>query len=169
VEYIIVNPEKAFIEKEEAKDDDAEQREIGRSQVIKYMIVKLNEQYKAYKNNMKSRQNVFAAQIFLSLIAIFLGQLFALAETYNIIAKVGTQLSSLLGGIGTLVALFTAYINRTKEKYDESSSETVIDKNNFKPMYLNIDDIVIKQFVKNLQEGSFYHECEKKKGGDTNE
>ncbi|CAG8839645.1 5259_t:CDS:2, partial [Gigaspora margarita] len=71
-------------------------------------------------------------------------------ETYNIIAKVGTQLSSLLGGIGAL-------------KYYESSGVKEIDENTFKPMYLNIEDKVIKQFVKHLKGDAFYNEFAKRK------
>ncbi|CAG8492425.1 9340_t:CDS:2 [Gigaspora margarita] len=174
VEYVIVNPKNAFIEenkddkakKLEAEQLKAEQLENGKCQVIRYMIVKLNEEYKTYRKNMKSRQNLLGAQIFLSLIAIFLGELFAFAENSNIIAKIGPQLSSLLGGIATLVTIFTVYLNRTEQKYYESSSVTNLDENMFRLMYLHIATKFIKHYSADLSEEAFYHESKEIKDED---
>ncbi|CAG8683828.1 747_t:CDS:2 [Dentiscutata erythropus] len=120
-------------------------------QAIRFFIVKLNEEYKSYQKNMRYRQNVYTAEIFISLISIFLGQLFGFAQNSDIMAKVGTQLTSLFGGIGLLVTIVTAYLNNTTQKYLESSSSTELDENTFKLMYLHIDDKVIKAFINDLK------------------
>ncbi|CAG8500366.1 10965_t:CDS:2 [Dentiscutata heterogama] len=146
VRYYIVDPNQSSKENKKVNEE-----ENLIHQLIKFYIVKLNEEYKLYQKNLRYRQNVYAAEIFISLISICLGQLFGFAEHSDIMAKVGTQLSSLFGGIGLLVTIVTAYLNNTAQKYLESSSSTELDENTFKLMYLHIDDKVIKEFVNDLK------------------
>ncbi|CAG8591349.1 20036_t:CDS:2 [Cetraspora pellucida] len=147
--FIIESNEKYKLLAGKDKPDNSNNTDIDdnlKHQIIKFFIVKLNEEYKSFQKNMRFRQNLYVAEIFISLISIFLGQLFALAEDSDIMAKIGTQLSSVFGAIGVLVTIVTAYLNNTAQKYLEAGSSTELDENTFKPMYLHIDDNVIKKF-----------------------
>ncbi|CAG8582988.1 7866_t:CDS:1 [Cetraspora pellucida] len=116
------------------------------NQKIKFSIFKLNEEYKMFMKNVKNRKALFFAQIFVSLIAIFLGQLFTLVEYSNLIGKIGSLSSSLFGGAGVIVTIFTAYFNYTSEKYLEGASETKIEDKTFKLMHLHIEEELLGIF-----------------------
>ncbi|CAG8803373.1 33819_t:CDS:2, partial [Racocetra persica] len=139
--------EKSKLEKNKREDSHEDDSEADfKRQKIKYFIIKLNEEYKLYRRNIRYRQNLCAAQIFISMMAIFLGKLFSLASKSNIMEKVGAQLSTTFGGIGVLVTIITAYINNTAQKYLDESSLTEIDKEKFKLMYLHIHDNILDRF-----------------------
>ncbi|CAG8531307.1 12184_t:CDS:2, partial [Cetraspora pellucida] len=149
VKYFIVESNENYKLARKNKSDNPDNSDIDENlkhQIIKFFIVKLNEEYKSYQKNMRFRQNLFVAEIFISLTSIFLGQLFALAEDSDIMTKIGTQLSSVFGVIGVLVTIVTAYLNNTAQKYFEAGSSTELDESTFKLMYLHIDDKVIKEF-----------------------
>ncbi|CAG8671729.1 20019_t:CDS:2 [Cetraspora pellucida] len=146
VKYFIIESNEKYKLHGKDKSDDPDIDEDTKHQIIKFFIVRLNEEYKSYQKNMRFRQNLYVAEIFISLISIFLGQLFALAEDSDIMAKIGTQISSIFGAIGVLVTVVTAYLNNTAQKYLETGSSTELDENTFKPMYLHINDKVIKNF-----------------------
>ncbi|KAF0557927.1 hypothetical protein F8M41_011738 [Gigaspora margarita] len=161
VKYIIAKPQEAFIEENEEKLK-VERIEIGRSQIIRYMIVKLTRNIKCIKKYEISSKPVRCTDFFI-IDYFFSWSIIRACRNIQYNFEVGTQLSSLLGGIGALVAIVTAYLNKTTQKYYESSGVKEIDENTFKPMYLNIEDKVIKQFVKHLKGDAFYNEFAKRK------
>ncbi|CAG8515678.1 10731_t:CDS:2 [Cetraspora pellucida] len=155
IKYFLVESK----EKYKISDGENQQANSGvdrhlKHQIVKFFFVKLNEEYKLYQKNMKFSKNLYIAEIFISLISIFLGQLFALAEESDIMPKVGTQLSTLFGAIGVLVTITTVYLNNTAQKYLETGSSTETDQDTFKLMHLHINDKVIEEIGTSLKNES---------------
>ncbi|CAG8658735.1 869_t:CDS:2, partial [Racocetra fulgida] len=116
-----------------SKDESPE--DLCRIQHIRFKIMLLNEHYKSYKNKLRCRFNLCIAQIFISLIAIFIAK--------NI-SKIGPLISSLFVMAGTITTIFTVYLNLSSEKYYEKSGYTEVTKDVFKPMLLDVNKSVLK-------------------------
>ncbi|CAG8717722.1 33820_t:CDS:2, partial [Gigaspora margarita] len=134
---------------DEPKDQavQIEEKDKELLQYVRFKIIMLNEEYKSYRINMKNRFNMCLAQIFIALIAFFIGQILSIAKHINTTSDIGTigsVVSSVFVIASTITTIFTVYLNNSSDKYFERNSNTEITGNLFKPMFLNIDFKILK-------------------------